>query len=194
MIYFVQADIGGPIKIGHTTSLSMRNRLADLQCGSPFKLCVLRQERGNTARERELHLRFAHLRLHGEWFRAGRELVAYLNGAVAPARPLDVAPPVTAWSGPLLERDQAVLDALTAAWSSTAAVARRAGVHTAAALGSLQRLRRYARAQRAGVSRGHVDWRARDTSPALLSNYMSNGDAPSDGASALNAASRVASP
>jgi hypothetical protein len=76
-IYFVQGDDGGPIKIGRTTNLNAR--VSELGCGYPFGtlryvgvLCALRDT------ESELHARFQDLRLAGEWFKPGAELVEYI--------------------------------------------------------------------------------------------------------------------
>lgn len=83
MVYFVQGVDGGPIKIGYTTSMEADGRLAGLQCGSPVQLRVLHTVRGNQRLERELHVRFAVDRLHGEWFRPSDDLLYWLdcNGA-----------------------------------------------------------------------------------------------------------------
>ncbi len=76
MIYCVQAEHGGPVKIGYSTNEgTARRRLATLQTGSPF-LLVMRdlipgsQSRmsGREACEALLHLRFADYKLVGEWF------------------------------------------------------------------------------------------------------------------------------
>lgn len=65
-IYFVQANCGGPIKIGWTQDIDRRVR--DMQAVNPFKLLVVGKFRGKLCDERRLHDEFASERLHGEWF------------------------------------------------------------------------------------------------------------------------------
>jgi hypothetical protein len=68
VVYFVQAGLAGrPIKIGYAQE--MCRRLVHLQLGCPEPLEVLLAVGGGRELERELHLRFAHLRIHQEWFR-----------------------------------------------------------------------------------------------------------------------------
>ena len=54
------------MKIGWARSVA--KRLGELQIGSPVKLRLLLAMPGSRAREAELHERFAHARLRGEWF------------------------------------------------------------------------------------------------------------------------------
>ena len=76
-VYFIQAEIGGPIKIGQ--AVDVRRRLADVQNYSPFPLVVLAvvPNSGETA-ERELHKRFSAVRDHGEWFAPTAEILEYI--------------------------------------------------------------------------------------------------------------------
>lgn len=67
-IYFVQGENFGPVKIGYTSALDARDRLSQLQTGSPVRLVLAAQRPGSHHDERELHRRFAQHRLHGEWF------------------------------------------------------------------------------------------------------------------------------
>lgn len=77
-IYFIQADIGGPIKIGRTTSL--HTRVKNFQMGCPFQLIVLATIADCDADfEIELHARFSSHRLHGEWFEPATELLEYIE-------------------------------------------------------------------------------------------------------------------
>jgi hypothetical protein len=76
-VYFVQANEGGPIKIG--VAIDVRRRLSGLQNGSPMRLHVLGVVPGDRRLEVELHGRFAADRLHGEWFRETEALFAYIN-------------------------------------------------------------------------------------------------------------------
>ncbi len=78
-IYFVRADSPtGEIKIGKSTF--PRGRLLSLQTGSayPLEIVALIPEGGDEL-EQELHVRFAHLRMAGEWFRPGADLWAYIE-------------------------------------------------------------------------------------------------------------------
>jgi hypothetical protein len=76
-IYFVQAEVGGLLKIGFSTDPS--DRLRHLQTGSPERLVLLHVMAGTPAIERWLHERFAHLRVHGEWFFPANELISLIN-------------------------------------------------------------------------------------------------------------------
>jgi hypothetical protein len=76
-VYFFQAETGGPIKIG--LSGNPNNRLASVQTGHPTKLRMLSVVEGGSKTERELHSRFAHLRLEGEWFAPAEELIEFIR-------------------------------------------------------------------------------------------------------------------
>lgn len=89
MIYFIQGETGGPIKIG--SSSNPWQRAADLQTGNPAKLRVLTVVPGERQDELALHARFSSLRIHGEWFEPAPALVAFIDGAVAAQR---TSPPV----------------------------------------------------------------------------------------------------
>ncbi len=73
-VYFVRSGEAGPIKIGW--AVSVRKRLALLQTGNPETLRVLAVAPGDAELEALLHLRFDALRVRGEWFRPGPELLA----------------------------------------------------------------------------------------------------------------------
>lgn len=70
-VYFIQAT-SGPIKIG--IALDPRARLAGLQISHFEELALLAAVPGGINLETQLHRRFAHLRIRGEWFRDGPEL------------------------------------------------------------------------------------------------------------------------
>lgn len=70
--YLVLHPGTGLIKIGRTTDI--RKRLAALQCGAGQPLAVLGVIPGDV--ERELHIRFAGLRVHGEWFEDRNGLIS----------------------------------------------------------------------------------------------------------------------
>jgi hypothetical protein len=76
VIYFIQRDDDGPIKIG--TTRFMRDRLASLRVGSPQPLTLLGVMPGDLGMERHIHGRFSHLRLKGEWFEPAPELLRFI--------------------------------------------------------------------------------------------------------------------
>lgn len=78
--YFIQAESGGPIKIGRSTPAGVRGRLASLQTGSPLKLVLRFLAWGDL--EFSLHHAFAEFRLAGEWFRALPELAVPIGAVV----------------------------------------------------------------------------------------------------------------
>jgi predicted DNA-binding transcriptional regulator AlpA len=82
-VYFL--DGGDLIKIGF--SKNIKQRLKEIRTYSPIKLKVLCMIRGGKLREATIHAMFAHLRAHGEWFRATPELLAYIS--TLKARPLE---------------------------------------------------------------------------------------------------------
>lgn len=77
-VYFVEAEGLGLIKIGLANCV--RSRLACIAkiCPVPLRLLtkVPTDKRGSL--EKELHVRFAQHRAHGEWFRAEPDLRAYI--------------------------------------------------------------------------------------------------------------------
>lgn len=77
-IYFVQGIDSTLIKIGFAKNL--RQRLCALRSGSPDQLHVLGITETDDPRveERALHVKFAHLRMAGEWFRAAPELLRHI--------------------------------------------------------------------------------------------------------------------
>lgn len=75
-VYFIQAEHGGPVKIGK--ALDPVARLAQIQSGNPYRLVVRHAEpvvSGYSA-ERALHQIFRDYRMCGEWFRAHPALAA----------------------------------------------------------------------------------------------------------------------
>jgi hypothetical protein len=71
-VYLVRAGADGlVIKIGYsgaTTAAGLINRLSIMQSNNHVRLVLMRVLDGDIYVERALHQRFAHLRLHGEWF------------------------------------------------------------------------------------------------------------------------------
>jgi len=76
-IYFIQGENGGLIKIGWATWPALR--MARMQPHSPVILTLLHHEAGNGRQERELHVRFASARQHGEWFDPVQEILDYIE-------------------------------------------------------------------------------------------------------------------
>lgn len=76
MIYFIQSEDGGPIKIGTTIRLSQR--LKQLAAESGGNLRVLAVTDGDRKIERMLHERFDYLRVTGEWFEPGDDLTGFI--------------------------------------------------------------------------------------------------------------------
>lgn len=75
LVYFFQRG-DKAVKIGVSTQL--RARKVELETGAG-PLILLGIELGGFKREKQLHFFFASLRLHGEWFRAGTDLVGYIK-------------------------------------------------------------------------------------------------------------------
>lgn len=74
-VYFARA--GDRIKIGWSRRVGAR--IAQLQTGSPEPVTLAATTTGGRAQERKLHERFAHLRVAGEWFQAGQELLDHIR-------------------------------------------------------------------------------------------------------------------
>lgn len=89
VIYFVQAENGGPVKVGYAQDLAAR--LVGLQTSHPEKLVVIATMTGDESTERELHARFAHLRVRGEWFSPGADLMAFVRSLASPVTARDTS-------------------------------------------------------------------------------------------------------
>lgn len=76
MIYFIQQNKKGPIKIGYTKDL--KTRLCGLQVANPDRLILLGTVGGSRYIEKQIHqhLRFYHI--GGEWFRASSFVLEYI--------------------------------------------------------------------------------------------------------------------
>jgi hypothetical protein len=81
VIYFIQSEHGGPIKIGRADDLA--KRLVNLQTSRPDKLVVLATAPGTVQQERDLHARFAAAREKGEWFSPVPDLVQLVARVVS---------------------------------------------------------------------------------------------------------------
>lgn len=70
MIYFIQAGVDGPVKIGFSkSSAGVYMRRRTMQTGHYERLRLLSLVEGDRDDERALHEFFASDRLEGEWFR-----------------------------------------------------------------------------------------------------------------------------
>jgi len=78
LVYFVQAEHRGRIKIGTTKNLDRRIKV--LRAGSPVELHVIGIARGGRRLEQMLHIAFAPLRRgRTEWFEPGESLLSYIR-------------------------------------------------------------------------------------------------------------------
>ncbi len=79
-VYFVQLGLNGPIKVGVASSI--RDRCANLQTGSPYPVYLRGYiVDGTEETEAAIHKTFRHLRMRGEWFRPGKDLLQYIASA-----------------------------------------------------------------------------------------------------------------
>lgn len=78
MIYFLQSEDGGHIKIG--TTIRLTERLKQLSKETGTRLRVLAITDGGYDTEGELHARFGHLRVadEREWFEPGDDLIGFI--------------------------------------------------------------------------------------------------------------------
>jgi hypothetical protein len=67
-VYFIQEEITGTVKIGHT-KISIMRRLKSLQTANPAKLRLISYiENAGKDVENDLHIQFKSKRIKGEWF------------------------------------------------------------------------------------------------------------------------------
>jgi len=91
VIYFIQVNRRGPVKIGFTVG-GARSRLTFLQCATHLRLHLRATISGTRARERELHKQFKRYRIRGEWFKYEGDLEKYLKELPRAVRPPRYAP------------------------------------------------------------------------------------------------------
>ena len=72
VVYLFHDRQAGRVKIGCTTDIAGRKAAVEYAVGG--ELDVIGLVAGDEVKEQELHRRFAHLHLKGEWFRAALEL------------------------------------------------------------------------------------------------------------------------
>jgi hypothetical protein len=97
VIYFIRCPKTSQIKIG--TTLGLARRLGQLARDRKTTLEVLAVMPGDQSREADLHHQFGHLRMEGEWFDPGMDLLDFIRDhgrpwdgttdeSVAKARPM----------------------------------------------------------------------------------------------------------
>jgi hypothetical protein len=81
LIYFLTSDevADFPIKIGYSTIASYKYRCSMLQIGCPYKLISLGTTLGTQRDEVDIQMNFWPLRLRGEWFRRGPDLLEFIQ-------------------------------------------------------------------------------------------------------------------
>lgn len=101
-VYFAKpVDMEGPYKIGCSEKPAMR--LAKLMEWCPFPLEFAATAPGTFAEERRLFCKFREHRIHGEWFRAAPEIVAFVEGVRQTGKlPFDVLKTLSEARRPLL--------------------------------------------------------------------------------------------
>ncbi len=85
VIYCIQSEHGGPVKIGRADDLA--KRLVQLQTARPDKLIAIAWAPGTVQDEREIQSRLTPFREKGEWFSPSAEVMAFV-GHVAKNREL----------------------------------------------------------------------------------------------------------
>ena len=75
-IYFIENSEDKSIKIGYSTYPP--GRLEQLQTSCSAKLTLLATKKGKISLEKKLHKEFSHLRIRGEWFNPGADLLTYI--------------------------------------------------------------------------------------------------------------------
>lgn len=83
MIYFIEAQGVGMIKIGYSAKNSDK-RIVLFQTGSPVRLLKLALIDGDLEEEHRLHCHFYELWSHGEWFRDGPDLRDFIETEAEP--------------------------------------------------------------------------------------------------------------
>jgi hypothetical protein len=81
VVYFISAAAKPrhPIKIGFSSTRSVRNRLAQIQTGYPYPLEILLVIEGTRDLEQEMHRALRAYRLRGEWFKRGKPLLDFIR-------------------------------------------------------------------------------------------------------------------
>lgn len=75
-LYIVQAESGGPLKIGFARCIN--KRVAELECGSPVPLRLLGAYDCSLRDEQAIHRTLKPLRVRREWYRPHRAIQALM--------------------------------------------------------------------------------------------------------------------
>ena len=78
IVYFLQQDIDGLIKIGYTSG-DINIRIKQFETGNPNQLKLLLVLEGGLELEKKLHERFHEFHERGEWFRPENELNDFIE-------------------------------------------------------------------------------------------------------------------
>lgn len=76
MIYFIQCDGDGPIKIGKSSNPYKRRNL--FQIGCPYFLEIRAIYNGSIT-EDDFHERFKEYNIHGEWFEPDEHIISFMK-------------------------------------------------------------------------------------------------------------------
>jgi len=79
-VYFMQDGAEGPIKIG--IGVVPRQRRSGVQTGNPRPVRLIGSIPGGKQLEDQLHARFDHLHIQGEWYQPAQELLDYIKDAL----------------------------------------------------------------------------------------------------------------
>lgn len=74
-VYFI--EMNEFIKIGFTTNLD--RRMEDLAHGHPYEINLIHHIEGSFNTESDLHRKFKHLHVRGEWFSKAPDLLQYIE-------------------------------------------------------------------------------------------------------------------
>jgi hypothetical protein len=74
-VYFI--EMNDFIKIGFTRNLS--RRLEDLSLGHPYEIRLLHDIPGTFDTETDMHRRFKHLHVRGEWFKKDADVLEFIE-------------------------------------------------------------------------------------------------------------------
>ena len=77
MIYFIQCGENGPIKIGQSDNV--QERFKQLQTACPYELKLLWMYSGEEYCEKDIHDKFKHEKVRGEWFHPSRTLYIFIK-------------------------------------------------------------------------------------------------------------------
>lgn len=69
LVYFLQAEDGGPVKVGTTLDHALYRRITSLQIGNPLPLVLRRLVYGGFTVETTIHSFLHDYLIRGEWFR-----------------------------------------------------------------------------------------------------------------------------